>query len=371
MPADEKYWRQALSGDPKGIKYSLMRTALGGLEALYAAGLSLYLASERVGLRSREKLDVPVISVGNLSVGGTGKTPMTQFLARKLAEAGYRPAVLNRGYGGALSPDSAVVSDEDGQVILSAREAGDEAVLLARSLPGIPVVVGKDRRISARIALDRFASKAIVLDDGFQYWQLARDLDIVLLDSRRPFDNGHALPRGFLREPKENLSRAGVVVLTRSSAIDEAARAAAIRSAAALAPSSSVFVADHAGDGVAPLNSRASSGRPDRPLLVCAIAQPRSFEETAEDEGIDFVGPTLAFPDHQPYGENEAAAIIARMKECGANSVITTEKDAVKMGPDFLAVPLYALKIRMKVRDEVLFWETVRLRAGLVEPLHA
>ena len=371
MAFNEEYWRQVLSGEREGTKYSAMRLCLSAFEMLYSSGLWLYLAAERVGFRKRQRLDVPVISIGNLSVGGTGKTPMTQWIARKLFEIGYRPAVLNRGHGGSLSPSSALASDADGRVLLTAAEAGDEAMLLANSLPGIPVVVGKDRCASARIAIDRFQSDVIVLDDGFQYWQLARDLDIVLLDSTKPFDNGHALPRGFLREPKQDLRRAQIVVLTRSDSVDEPQLMLAIGDAKALAPACCVFTAQHVPSGIFPANSRGEGRLPGRSMLVSGIAQPSSFEAAVEQEGIDFVRPPMVFPDHQEYGHRESSAILKRMKECGAESVITTEKDAVKMVGDFLEAPLYEFHIRMKVNDEVQFWEAVRSHAGLVEALHA
>lgn len=371
MAHNEEYWRQVLSGEREGAKYTAMRGCLSAFELLYSGGLWLYLAAERVGFRKRQRLDVPVISIGNLSVGGTGKTPMTQWMARKLSDIGYRPAVLNRGHGGSLSPRSALVSDADGRVLLTAAEAGDEAMLLAKSLPGIPVVVGKDRCVSAQIALDRFQTNVIVLDDGFQYWQLARDLDIVLLDSTKPFDNGHALPRGFLREPKQDLRRAQIVVLTRSDSVDEPRLMSAICDAKALAPECCVFTARHVPSEIVPANSMGEGRSPERPMLVSGIAQPGSFQAAVEQKGIDFVRPPMVFPDHQEYGPQESSAILKRMKECGAESVITTEKDAVKMVGDFIEAPLFEFRVRIKVNDEVQFWEAVRSHAGLVEVLHA
>ncbi|MDR3706888.1 MAG: tetraacyldisaccharide 4'-kinase [Capsulimonadaceae bacterium] len=370
MAPDEQYWRQVLSGERQGVKYALMRAGLGALEGLYAAGLSMYLAAERIGVRSRARVHVPVISVGNLSVGGVGKTPMTQWLARRLLVSGYRPAILSRGHGGSLAPDSAVVSDANGEVFYSAAEAGDEPVLLARTLPGVPVVVGKDRRVSAHLALDLFAPNVLLLDDGFQYWQLARDLDLVLLDARRPFDNGHALPRGFLREPKANLGRAGMVVLTRADGVDEAHLASLRREVKELAPSVSVFEARHKSAGILPVNRIADGVSPGKALLVCGIGQPASFQAAVESEQVDIAGPMLVFPDHQPYGSDEAQAITGRMRETGATCVITTEKDAVKMGESFVDAPLFALRITMRVEDEEIFWETLRLRAGLTGLTH-
>jgi tetraacyldisaccharide 4'-kinase len=141
-------------GEPEsiGAGADVTRSVLGGLATIYDAGLEAYLFAERMGIRRREHLPVPIISIGNLTVGGTGKTPMTQFLCRQLVGQGKRVAVLSRGHGGA-SQSVRVVSDDDGRVLLSAQDAGDEPVLLARTLPGVPVLVGKDRRLSGREAL--------------------------------------------------------------------------------------------------------------------------------------------------------------------------------------------------------------------------
>ncbi|HEY3332711.1 MAG TPA: tetraacyldisaccharide 4'-kinase [Capsulimonadaceae bacterium] len=367
MVADEKYWRDVLSGNRRGLKYTAIRGALLFLEALYAAGLSIYLWFEKVGIRPRTELDVTVISIGNLAVGGTGKTPATQWLAKQLLRHGYRPAILNRGHGGSLSPQVALVSDRGGHVKFAAAEAGDEAVMLATNLPGIPVVVGKDRRNSGRLAIDEMAANVLVLDDGFQYWQLARDLDIVLLDASQPFDNGHALPRGFLREPKSGLRRAGVVLVTRSGRLTSGERSALSRTIAELAPDASVFFAAHKASGIAPQNEAARAHIAQRLLPVCGIAQPGSFTSALHEAAGCAVAETLAFPDHQPYGDGERESILRRLAESNSDGVITTEKDAVKFPAGYLDVPVYTLRIAMAIDDEALFWETVKLRAGLAD----
>src|SRR5579862_6408753 len=260
---DEAFWRAVLAGEKKGFGYDLVRALLAGLAALYSAGLSAYLAAERIGLRRRTRLSVPVISIGNISTGGTGKTPMTQSLSRHFQDAGWRVAILSRGYRGAREGAEAVVSDEAGKVLLSAEEAGDEPVLLAKSLPGIPVIVGKDRRRSGRMAVERFNPQFVLLDDGLQYWQLARDLDVVLIDAKRPFDNGYPLPRGLLREPKRNIRRASVIVVTRSDRIDREERESLERELALLAPGTAVFFARHISAGWQAANPLAKGKKPE------------------------------------------------------------------------------------------------------------
>ena len=210
---------------------------------------------------------------------------MTQFLCRRLVSQGKRVAVLSRGHGG-QSQSVRLVSGTEGRVLLPAEDAGDEPVLLALTLPGVPVLVGKDRRLSGREALRLFDLDVLVLDDGFQYWQLARDLDIVLLDARRPFDNGFPLPRGLLREPKRHLSRSKLVVATRSAVLSSAQRGKLTAAVAGLAPNARLFFADHQASGLVPADALSTpllplshlSGMPV--AAVSAIAQPQSFVDT-------------------------------------------------------------------------------------------
>ena len=336
----------------------ITRGVLGGLALLYDAGLEAYLAAERVGLRRRERLPVSVISIGNLTVGGTGKTPMTQWLCRRLSAEGKRVAVLSRGHGGA-SQSIRLVSGTDGQVLLSAADAGDEPNLLAQTLPGVPVLVGKDRRLSGREALRLFDLDMLVLDDGFQYWQLTRDLDIVLLDARRPFDNGFPLPRGLLREPKRHLSRAGVVVVTRAGRLNEAERMELTAQVALLAPNARLFFADHAPTGFIRAEALSSPLLPLSLLsgvpvgAVSAIAQPASFVNALIGSGAVVVS-EAAWADHQAITEAEAHRVVKSALLAGADALVMTEKDAVKW--PFSAnspLPLYALRVGMAVEDEL------------------
>jgi len=168
-----------------------------------------------LGALPQQDVGCPVVSVGNLSVGGTGKTPMAIRVAGMLADRGMRPAVLSRGYGGRSAAPVLVVSD-GGRILAGPDEAGDEPVLIARRLPGVPVLAGAKRAVTGRYARENLGADVLVLDDGFQHRWIRRDLDIVLLDSRAPLGNGFLLPRGPLREPPEALGRAGAVVFTRS-----------------------------------------------------------------------------------------------------------------------------------------------------------
>ena len=192
-----------------------LRNLLLGLSGLYTTAVRArgYGYANRI-LRSR-RLPCKVISVGNLTMGGTGKTPVTVYLARRIQRLGRRVAILSRGYGGTAEKRGGVVSDGD-RVLMTAEAAGDEPFLMAVLLGGVPVLVGSDRYRSGTTAVERFGAQVVLLDDGFQHRRLARDLDIVLLDARRPLGNGHLLPRGTLREPVQALARADLVVLTRA-----------------------------------------------------------------------------------------------------------------------------------------------------------
>ena len=357
----EVYLHSVIDEPPRpGLVADIFRGGLSGLERLYGAGLAAYLFAERLGLRRRERLPLPVISIGNLSVGGTGKTPMTQWLASRLRAGGQRVAVLSRGHGGA-SQSVRLVSDGAGQVLLSASDAGDEPYLLAETLPGTPVLVGKDRRKSGRAALRQFNLDVLVLDDGFQFWQLARNLDIVLLDARRPFANGHALPRGLLREPKQNLRRASVVVLTRAGALDAAARRVRAAEVARLAPRAFVFFADHRAAGFVPAHDLSAPLLPlDRfrgqPVFAaCAIARPESFRQTLEQEAGAQVLGLQVWEDHHSLTREDTDRVQAEAARAGAETVIITEKDAVKWAAVCAAdaaLPVYALRVAMAVDDE-------------------
>jgi tetraacyldisaccharide 4'-kinase len=344
-----------------GLLASSVRSLLRALSALYDVGLDAYLTAEKVGMRRRKMLPVPVISIGNLTVGGTGKTPMTQMLCRRLQAHGTRLAVLSRGHGGE-SQSVRLVSDRDGPCLLTASEAGDEPVLLAQSLPGVPVLVGKDRRLSGREALRRFDLDALVLDDGFQYWQLARTLDIVLLDARRPFGNGHSLPRGLLRESKRHLSRAGIVVVTRASQLNGEERLSLTAQIAALAPSASLYFADHHATGFVSVSDLAASLLPLDALrgkaiyAVSAIAQPASFLHSLEQEAEVRIAGQEAWDDHHAFDLTQAREVQKAALLTGAVAIVMTEKDAVKWPTSVVdSLPTYALRVEMAIENEAEF----------------
>jgi tetraacyldisaccharide 4'-kinase len=347
----------SVSRGRRGLIPGALRLSLSALAPVYCAGLKTYLLPYHLGLRKRYRLPCPVICIGNLTTGGTGKTPMTQTLCRLLQAQGLRVVILSRGYGGKHERRCAVVSDGQ-KVRLNAQEAGDEAYLLARTLPGTPVIVGKDRRVTGRLAWDQFQPDLIVLDDGMQFWQLHRDLDIVLINACEPFDNGWTFPRGLLREPPSHLRRAGIIVLTNVGRAGPKQTQAVRAQVQQLAPGRPVFTADLAPQGLRAVSDQAKTpadwleGR--RIAALSAVGNPASFESMLGELG-GVLAARFRFRDHHAITLADLEHVFTASCEAGAQAVITTEKDAVKMAPLKSPLPLLALQVKMQVEDEADF----------------
>lgn len=356
----ESYLLAVARGRP-GLVPTLLRGLLSAMAPGYCIGLELFLLPYHLGIRKRHRLPCPVLCIGNLTTGGTGKTPMTQAVCRLLRATGRRVVVLSRGYGGENEYGCAVVSDGE-RLLLTARESGDEASLLASTLPGIPVVVGKDRRVTGRLAWERFHPDVIVLDDGMQFWQLHRDLDIVLLNACEPFDNGWTFPRGLLREPPSHLRRAGAVVLTNAQRAGSAQVALVQKQVAKLAPGVPVFTAD-----LTPTGLRALPGKIEYPLswlqgqkvaALSALGNPAAFEAMLEALGANLLT-RFRFRDHKQITDEELKRVCGEAKAEHVEAVITTEKDAVKLHPEIAPLPLLALQVEMQLEGEKAFWGVV------------
>jgi tetraacyldisaccharide 4'-kinase len=323
--------------------------------ALYGGAVRVRnLFYDRAGASSRA--DLPVLSIGNLTAGGTGKTTMVAFLARVLLAWGRSPAVVSRGYGGRAGRGPLVVSSGGGATVGPER-AGDEPYLLAQTLPGVRVVVGSDRIAGASAAKD-LGADVVILDDGFQHRRLARDLDIVLLDAAGPFGNYHLLPAGPLREPISGLSRADVVVITRSRpgesfvVLERVVRRYNVRCPILRSANHRVGFVDASGTRAA---------RPERAVAFCGIGNPASFLVDLEAEGLSIAG-FHPFPDHHRYSDTEWKVLLdeARRGGCG---LVTTEKDLARLGPLATAPGaggLLALRIEAVVHDESKLFDAVR-----------
>ncbi|HTY42992.1 MAG TPA: tetraacyldisaccharide 4'-kinase [Thermoanaerobaculia bacterium] len=324
---------------------------LAPLSAFYGRLTGLRAGWYASGRLAAEPLPHPTISVGNLTLGGTGKTPFAAFLARRLRLEGWRPAILSRGYG-RRSRGVVVVSAGAGP-LATADDAGDEPAALARAEPGVIVVVGERRADAARRAAE-LGADLFVLDDGFQHLAVRRDVNLLLLDAADPFGGGRLPPAGRLREPVGAVARADAIVFTR---VQRAApERAAVETLGRLAPRVPVFharirAAGLADDSGAPLLPEAIA--PRRLLSVCGIARPESFAATLAELGLS-PEERLEFRDHQRYGPRQLARIRAAAERTGSSFVVTTEKDAVKLSGKS-PLPLVTVRLAVDVEEPAFF----------------
>ncbi|MDD5558498.1 tetraacyldisaccharide 4'-kinase [Candidatus Methylomirabilis sp.] len=326
-------------------------TCLRPASHVYGAVVSLRAALFASGLVRSRRLPVPVLSVGNLSVGGSGKTPFVEMLAARLHERGQRVVIILRGYrGGSKKPT--IVSDGK-RLRCEPPVAADEAYLLARHLPGVAVLTGADRYRVGEIALEQVDPSVIILDDGFQHLRLYRDLDIVLVDAVNPLGYGRLLPSGLLREPPEAFGRADIVVITHADAVHDLD--AAILAIRRYAPSTPIALAVHRPVSLIDVRSGERLGLErltgQRLSAVSGIASPSRFEATLIQLG-GFVAAHRTFPDHHRYSPADLEIINEAVKNSGASMVVTTEKDMVKLMCLDLAkvgAPLYALSISLEL----------------------
>ena len=292
---------------------------------------------------------MPVISVGNLAVGGTGKTPVADYLVKELLARGLRVAVVSRGYGGSGVPGGALVSAGAGPLV-GPQAAGDEPYLLARRNPQALVLVNPRRRAAVAAAVEEHGAEVVVLDDGFQHLAVVRDLDIVLLDARRPLNNGRVLPAGRLREPVSALRRADLLLFTRHSG----------GPLPVLPVKRPVLACHHV---LAPVaftlegeERLLASLAGHRAIAFAGIAHPEGFFDALTAAGLNLVE-TLALADHVRYDRELLARLAAAAER--AEFLITTEKDAVKLAGAAFAVPCYQVPLT------IAFDEPERLAAIL------
>ncbi len=326
-------------------------TCLRPASYAYGTAISLRSALFARGLVRSRRLPVPVLSVGNLSAGGSGKTPFVEMLAGRLREQGQRVVIILRGYRGGSTKPTIISDGRD--LKCEPPEAADEAYLLARHLPGVAVLTGADRYRVGEMALDHVHPSVIILDDGFQHLRLYRDLDIVLVDAGNPLGYGRLLPAGLLREPPEAFGRADIVVITHADAGSDLDRA--IQVVRRYAPTAPIALAVHRPVDLIDVRSgeRLSLERLDgqRLLAVSGIATPRRFQATLVRLGA-IVAAHRIFPDHHHYASADLAMINAAVGQVGASMIVTTEKDMVKLTRlDLMKVgaPLYALSISLEL----------------------
>lgn len=330
---------------------------LAPLSILYGAVTRARLALYRAGVLVTQQISVPVISVGNITTGGTGKTPLVSWLARQLANSGHGVCILTRGYGRSDPSRQVIVSD--GQRLLADVSAsGDEPRLLAESLLHTAAVISNADRVSAaNWAIEHLNSNVMVLDDAFQHLAIARDLNLVTIDSTNPWGGRFLLPRGRLREPLTGLSRADAIIVTRAnlnSKIDSL-REELVQ----LGQGLPVILSQMSTTRIVSLGSsnddmdqEVVSPLPIQPVLAfCALGNPDSFFQHVAGDGHE-VAKTVSFRDHYPYTQSDVDELCRIARACGAQSMVTTAKDAVKLRELRFDVPCFVVEIDMKFDDE-------------------
>ena len=312
---------------------------------IYGAAVRLRLFLYAAGVLRKKKLPCRVISVGNLTAGGSGKTPLAMHIAGILKKNGKRPVIVSRGYKGSARRISAV---SDGKtVLMGPDEAGDEPYLMASRLVDVPIVIGADRFRAGLFAIEKFSPDCVLLDDGFQHMRLERDLNILLVDSDAGLGNGHLLPMGILREPVSGIGRASLIMLKGSDLKPPDALRIKETGLPLMGfdykPSMLYDISEKK-----PLNPAMFKGK--KVFAFAGTANPEAFFKTIKKLGATLTG-SLSFPDHHKYTDSDMERIKAASKE--SRLAITTEKDAVKLnGLQHSGISIFALAVDVVVNDE-------------------
>ncbi|QDV92236.1 Tetraacyldisaccharide 4'-kinase [Phycisphaerae bacterium RAS2] len=318
-----------ISGRAQGALAEFARAALAGLSVPYRLAIKLRNLWYSCVPGARRRAALPVISIGNLTAGGTGKTPVSAMITNALLQRGRRVAVILRGYKGRpIQFDN----DQRGRAADQWRMESDEAEVLRRRCPTARVIINPDRVAAARQAVAERCD-VTVLDDGFQHRRIRRDLDIVLIDATNPFGHERLLPRGLLREPVRALRRADLILLTRSDQADETSKALLQRKLRKASGGKPVVQAVHRIAGFLDIKSRpvtVEDARAMQAVLFAGIANFQSFRQSVEQLGVHVLA-AYEYPDHHPYTAEEMSGLVETATNLEANALITTEKDAVKL----------------------------------------
>lgn len=297
--------------------------------------------------------------MGNLTAGGTGKTPVVQFLCDWLKEIGYHPAIVMRGYGSSLNlATNHLVADERG-LLVTQEEAGDEAAQLAQNLPGIPIWIGANRVVGGQNAIQLSKANILIMDDGFQHRKLFRDMDILLIDALRPWGYDHVLPRGLLREPISNLRRADAILITRSDLCSEEELENLEKQIYFINERAQIFRTNHKPSRIVELFGSefpVQVGLEKKAHFFCGLGNPSGFFRTAIEAGFVETGRTI-FPDHYPYQKTDLLNLEEKAKAESAQVLLTTEKDGIKLKKfEKSSIPIWQLGIEVSFekREEQL-----------------
>lgn len=371
----ETYLLSVLDGTRTGKWPGTLRFLLKGLSLIFAMVVQLRLMLYRHRILRPSTLGCQVISVGNLTVGGTGKTPVVEVFARNLQRQGRKVAILSRGYKskelpfwekmvqrittGKIEAPPRVVSDGK-RLLLDSWTAGDEPFMLASNLPEVSVVVDKDRVKAGKYAIKELGCDTLILDDGFQYLKLGNRLDIALVDCTNPFGGGHLLPRGLLREPMRNIKRAGFIFITKCHQGGSKELKAQLRR---FNPSAEISECRHTAKflknvyGEKTYDLSVLKGM--KIAAISAIAVPESFENALRDFGADIIY-TRRFADHHRFTQQEIINTINSSIKQGAEAILTTEKDAVRLPfVDRRDIPIMFMRVEIEMlsgEEEFMDW---------------
>lgn len=375
----EDYLLRVVSRREKGIVPAIVRFFLFLLEQVYRFVLMIRYFIYKIGFASTKRLDCKVISIGNIIAGGTGKTPLVRLLAEELKNRNYSIVVVSRGYKSKNS--QAKVVFDGNKLLIAEEEVSDEALMLSNMLEGIPIITGKDRYKAGELAILEFSPDIILLDDGFQHWQLARDKDIVLLDANNPFGYKHLLPAGLLREPLKALSRVDIFLITKINPLNKNKISYIISTLKKYNQDAEIYKAEYENKciklyqkngKIKTLKAEFLSGK--KVLAFSGIGNPASFQQSLEECNCDLFL-HHRFPDHYQYTGKDIEEIVKKSsvaissKTTGSNTksvdlIITTAKDFVRLNKEMRALliaeyNLAVLEIDMKVERIEVFVKTM------------
>jgi tetraacyldisaccharide 4'-kinase len=375
----ERWGADVIFGRAKGLRAALMRFAMRALSGVFRIIVQIRLWRYRSGWRAQHYLGAQVVAIGNITVGGTGKTPVVELLAKSLRDRGRRVAILSRGYkskkldrpqkwldsnGCAIREDKMPkVVSTGSELLLDSKHAGDEPFMLARNLDGVAVVVDKNRVKGGLFAVGQLAADTLLLDDGMQYLDLAHSIDIVLVDAGSPFGTEALLPRGTLREPPKNLRRASYILITKCTGSPNDALVSRIRK---YNKTAEIIECTHG-----PIYLENVFTRERQPLeflrdkwvgAISAIAVPEAFEGSLAKLGAR-VEIQRRFSDHYRFSRSEVEHFMQRCVERDMELIVTTEKDAVRFPkPASIDVPIYFLRIEVEILKGQEIWDALITR---------
>ncbi len=343
----------------KGVILEPLRFILFLLSLIYGSAVRLLILFYR--LKPAPKLGCKVISVGNITLGGTGKTTLVEFVAKYLKQNGHKVAVISRGYKKPVTPCPSLVT--------SYESMGDEPYMLLKRLGGIPVIVDSDRVRGVNYAIRNYGIDTVILDDGFQQWKIKKDLEIVAIDAGQAFGNRHLIPRGILREPLSSLKRADIFVLTKTDISPDVKGIKYFLGK--INPRALIVESIHRPVALCGIGKDAQTMDLEKlkgknTALFSGIGEPGSFEKMAEGLGFK-IGLSIKFPDHHPYSEKDLQKIITESEKKNIEVIVTTEKDAVRLeglpvarlpvGQAGYPLPVMALRIELAIpKDEQVFY---------------